>query len=57
MPRTPSPAATAEFHALAGHPGPAAGCAACAAQDRRQQDDERALRRHRAHTAERMAAL
>lgn len=59
MPRTPSAttARLAEFHALVGHPGPATGCPACAAQLASQRDDDRALRRHRLATAERMAAL
>jgi hypothetical protein len=46
----------AEFHALAGHQGDAAGCAECASTWERQQADARALRRHRAHAARRVRA-
>jgi len=36
--------ALAEFHALAGHAGPADGCQDCAAQGRRQRSAAAALR-------------
>jgi len=39
--------ALAEFHALAGHAGPADGCQDCAAQLQRQRSATAALRIHR----------
>jgi hypothetical protein len=38
--------ALAEFHALAGHAGPADGCQKCAGQQRRQRQTASALRTH-----------
>jgi hypothetical protein len=42
--------ALAEFHDLAGHGGPADGCAKCAAQLRRQREAAAALRAHQRRT-------
>ncbi len=49
--------ALAEFHALAGHDGPADGCQTCTAQQRRQRGSAAALRTHRRQTRQRVDAI
>jgi hypothetical protein len=49
MPSSKSTGPLPEFHALAGHVGPAQGCQKCAIQLRWQRSATAALRAHRQH--------
>jgi hypothetical protein len=49
--------ALAEFHALAGHAGPADGCQDCAAQLQRQRQTATALRTHRHQVRQQVDAI
>ena len=50
MPSSKAGGPLPEFHALAGHAGPAQGCQGCAAQRRRQRSAVAALRSHQRQT-------
>jgi hypothetical protein len=52
-----STSALAEFHALAGHAGPAEGCQDCAAQLTRQRQAASALRTHQRQARQRVDAV
>jgi hypothetical protein len=47
----------AEFHALAGHAGPANGCQKCAAQSRRQRSAAAALRTQQRQTRQQIDTI
>jgi hypothetical protein len=47
----------AEFHALAGHAGPADGCQDCASAQRRQRQAAAALRAHRRQARQQVDAI
>jgi hypothetical protein len=49
--------ALAEFHALAGHAGPAGGCQKCAGQQRRQRQTASALRTHQRQAREQVDTI
>ena len=54
---TRSTSALAEFHALAGHAGPADGCGDCAAQLERQRSAAGALRAHQRQARQQVDAI
>ncbi len=47
----------AEFHALAGHAGPADGCQHCASQQQRQRSAAAALRTHQRQARQQVDAI
>jgi hypothetical protein len=57
MPSSKSTGPLPEFHALAGHAGPAVGCQKCAAQSRRQRSAAAALRTHQCQAHQRIDTI
>jgi len=56
LPAAPT-SALGEFHALAGHGGPADGCQDCQAQQQRQRHAAAALRSHQRQTRQQVDAV